>query len=491
MAKFYVTHYQPYGTGANRVYNIMQWNLTHAYVISTNPTNPATMQANSTTFYDFNKTVTYQGQNFAVNGASIQAVIYDDLALFRNGTLQTQVTENPEPYTYFAVDINASRSTFGQVMWMKNYDQPAGNITLLSTAVGEGVWTMMYKETYQWLAFDMHTGEKLWDHSDMDFSELNYNPYGYFSSTTANMLTHAISDGKLFSTGYTGMLFCYDLYTGELLWRYEAPANMEVFSYYTMHIGAVADGKVYLGSHEHSASTPLLKGNLVRCVNASNGAELWTLPGWAAAYSPVVADGYMAYANLYDNQVYVVGKGPSETAVTIENDVIQSGSSVMITGTVMDIATGTTQNEQAARFPNGVPAVSDASMGSWMAYVYEQKPCPANVTGVPVTLSVVDANGNYQTIGTATTNDGFFSLSWKPTIEGTYQVYASFDGSNSYYPSHAITAFTVDPAAATATPTQTPATPISEQYFIPAIAGLLVAIIVVGLLTIMMLKKHA
>ena len=167
-------------------------------------------------------------------------------------------------------------------------------------------------------------------------------------------------------------------------------------SYYTLHIGAVADGKVYLGSHEHSASTPLLKGNLVRCVNASNGAELWTLPGWAAAYSPVVADGYMAFANLYDNQVYVVGKGPSETAVTIENDVVQSGSSVMITGTVMDIATGTTQNEQAARFPNGVPAVSDASMGSGWHTFMSKNHCPTNVTGVPVTLSVVDANGNYR-----------------------------------------------------------------------------------------------
>ena len=105
---------QNYGTGANRVYNIMQWNLTHAYVISTNPTNPATMQANSTTFYDFNKTVTYQGQNLPVTGASIQAVIFDDLALFRNGTLQTQVSGNAQPYTYFAVDINASRSTLGQ-----------------------------------------------------------------------------------------------------------------------------------------------------------------------------------------------------------------------------------------------------------------------------------------------------------------------------------------------------------------------------------------
>ncbi|HSV50448.1 MAG TPA: PQQ-binding-like beta-propeller repeat protein [Candidatus Acidoferrales bacterium] len=479
---------QSYGTGENRYYNIMQWNITHAYVISTNPTNPGTLQANSTMFYDFNQTVTYKGNNFTVSGASIQAVIYNDIALFRNGTLQTQTTETPTPYTYFAIDINQSRSTFGQVTWMKNYDPPTGNITLVSKAIGEGVFTMLYKETYQWAAFDMHTGEELWNHKEMGFSELDYNAYGYFSGTTENMNTHAIYDGKLFSTGYTGMLFAYDLYTGELLWKYDAPANMEVFKYYTLHIGAIADGKVYLGSHEHSASTPLLKGNLVRSVNASNGAEIWTLPGWAAAYSPVVADGYMAFANLYDNQVYVVGKGPSQTDVDINNDVIQKGSSVLITGSVMDIAAGTTQNEQAARFPDGVPAVSDASQGTWMAYVYEQKPCPANVTGVQVTLNVIDANGNYQTIGTATTTNGFYSLAWTPEIEGTYTVFASFAGTNSYYPSNAITAFTVDPAAATPTPQPTQAPSAADLYFIPAIAALLVAIVIA--MIALVLKKH-
>jgi outer membrane protein assembly factor BamB len=480
---------QSYGTGANRVSNIMQWNLTHAYVINTNPTNAATMQANSTAFYDINKTVTYNGQTFQVTGAELQGVIYNDLALFRNGTLQTQTSGNAQPYTYFAVNINASSSNLGNVMWLKNYNQPTGNITLIATAYGEGVWTMMYKETYQWMAFDMHTGEKLWDHRDMNFSELEYNAYGYFSSTTGNMLTHAISDGKLFSTGYSGMLFCYDLRTGELLWRYEAPANMEVFKYYTLHIGAVADGKVYLGSHEHSASTPLLKGNLVRCVNASNGAELWTLPGWAAAYSPVVADGYMAFANLYDNQVYVVGRGPSETDVDVNNNVVQQGSSVLITGTVTDIASGTTQDEQSARFPDGVPAVSDASMGQWMAYVYEQKPCPTNVTGVPVTISVIDANGNYQTIGTATTSNGFYSLAWTPTIAGTYTVYASFAGTNAYYPSNAISAFTVDEVAATPAPTETPPS-AADLYFIPAIIGVIIAIIVVGaVLALLVMKK--
>jgi hypothetical protein len=191
-------------------------------------------------------------------------------------------------------------------------------------------------------------------------------------------------------------------------------------------------------------------------------------------------------------QIYSVGKGPSQTTVTASPKVSTSGNSVQIEGTVTDIAAGTKQSEQAARFPTGVPAVSDASMKSWMEYVYMQKPRPTDATGVQVTISVVDANGNYRDIGTTTTNDGFFSLNWKPDIEGAYTVYASFTGSESYWPSHAITSFNVDPAAPTVAPTEALIQSPADMYFVPAIAGLFVLVIVVAIvLALLMLRKHA
>ena len=91
--------------------------------------------------------------------------------------------------------------------------------------------------------------------------------------------------------------------------------------------------------------------------------------------------------------------------------------------------------------------------------------------GVPVTLSVVDANGNYREIGTTTTSDGFFTFSWKPDIEGAYTVYASFAGSDSYWPSHDMTSFAVDQAAPTPAPTEEPVESTADLYFVPAIAG--------------------
>jgi hypothetical protein len=126
-----------------------------------------------------------------------------------------------------------------------------------------------------------------------------------------------------------------------------------------------------------------------------------------------------------------------------------------------------------------------------MEYVYMQKPRPTNVTGVTVELSIVDANGNYRTIGTTTADaDGFFSLNWKPDIEGKYTVYASFGGSESYWPSHAVTSFAVDPApAATAAPTATQQS-MADLYFLPATIGLFIAIIVVGLVMVLMVRKR-
>jgi len=131
-------------------------------------------------------------------------------------------------------------------------------------------------------------------------------------------------------------------------------------------------------------------------------------------------------------------------------------------------------------------------MKEWMDYIYMQKPRPTNVTGVDVTISVVDANGNFRNIGTVTSDaDGYYSLNWKPDIDGKYSVYASFAGSNSYYPTHAETTFAIDPATTipTAAPTQAPS--MADQYFMPAIAGLFVAIIVVALVTILVLRKKA
>jgi hypothetical protein len=129
-------------------------------------------------------------------------------------------------------------------------------------------------------------------------------------------------------------------------------------------------------------------------------------------------------------------------------------------------------------------------MTSWMEYLYQQQPKPTNATGVPVELFVVDANGNYRSIGTTTSDaTGFYSYQWTPDIAGKYTVYAMFGGSESYYSSQATTAFAVDDAAATAAPAATQAPSMADLYFLPAVIGIIIAIILAAVAIVFVLNK--
>jgi hypothetical protein len=123
--------------------------------------------------------------------------------------------------------------------------------------------------------------------------------------------------------------------------------------------------------------------------------------------------------------------------------------------------------------------------------VYMQKAKPTNATGVKVTLTVLDPNGNTYDVATATSDvEGFYSATFTPAVPGKYTVYASFTGSESYWPSSAETAINVENAAE---PTQAPApspAPMTDTYVLGLGAGAIIAIVVVGLLLFMMLRKR-
>jgi hypothetical protein len=72
---------------------------------------------------------------------------------------------------------------------------------------------------------------------------------------------------------------------------------------------------------------------------------------------------------------------------------------------------------------------------------------------------------------------GQYSLAWMPDISGKYVVIATFPGTNCYWPSLAEASFVVDQPAATPASTQTHPT-MSEVYFLPSVAGIILAIAV-------------
>jgi outer membrane protein assembly factor BamB len=442
-------------------------------------------------------------------GAGIGWAINDDLILgysnmrssFGQPTWGGAAADNTAVYgTVWAISLKSGSK--GTLLWTKDIQVPTGNITLQLGTVDtvNRMFFVSTKETMQWYGYNLDSGNLVWGPVGHTRS---FNYYPTIGSGGVAQIGY-VANGKLYVGGYGGEIWCYDTTNGNIVWSYgggsagnSTNSGTETsWGLYPTFIAAICDDKVYVYSNEHSPNTPLYRDEKVRAINATTGAEIFTLNSWAACggfgdLGFPIADGQITYLNAYDMKVYSLGKGPSQLTVTAPNVATTVGTPIVIRGTVMDISAGTTQNEQSARFPAGVPAISDASQGAWMAYVYMQKAKPADVTGVPVTLSVFDANGNYRTIGTTATDaSGMFTYAWAPDIEGAYIVVASFEGSNSYYGSSSESSFyaMAEPATPTPVPTQEPSA--ADLYFIPAIAGLAVlSIIVLAMLALILMKK--
>jgi len=302
----------------------------------------------------------------------------------------------------------------------------------------------------------------------------------------------------LYSVGVGGILYAFDLSTGKTDWTYDlndAYGEPVTGQNWWGWITLIADDKVYVGHLEHSAENPIPRGAPQICINASDGTEIWRVNGmfrntrWGG--NGVIGDSIIATMDTYDQRVYAIGKGPTVTTAEAPKAGIPLGSSLVISGSVLDISPGTATTEMKLRFPNGVAAVSDESQSQWMLHVYKQFERPTNLTGVDVTIDVVDANGNYRNIGTATADsNGYYSLQWTPDISGKYSVFVTFAGSRAYYGSFSQTSFAVDDVASTPTAQPERETPISEQYFLPAIVGLFIFVAVIGAVIILMLRKR-
>ncbi len=450
-------------------------------------------------------------------GPTINGIIIGDIMFGTSSGLSEAVGPEytPNPFTMWAINLNASRGTVGSVLWVKNYTAPnvmtgnpnLGSFTQRVVAVDPvtRVVTMQICETMQWIGYSLDTGAQLWGPTTTSFPD----GYQYFGSGLGAGQNAIDAYGKIYVQGYGGEIWCYDTSNGNLLWQFGNggsgnSTNDGINSPWGLlptMVTAVADGKVYAYTTQHGngAQSPYYVNEMEYCLNATTGQQIWSMLGQSPnsggpGYPEnIIADGEMVYQNMYDNQIYAVGQGPSQTTVTAPNPVATVGTPIVLKGSVMDISAGTKQNQQAANFPAGVPAVSDDSQSQWMEYVYMQKPFPTNATGVQVTLSVLDSNNNYRPIGTTTTDsNGMFTLAWTPDVPGNYTVYANFAGTNSYWPSSSETSF-IAGSPATIAPTTTSSTQTAANtntYVLGIGIAIIIVIIAVGAFLALMLRKR-
>jgi hypothetical protein len=358
----------------------------------------------------------------------------------------------------------------GAVLWNKTL--PFTPDTFTTSGYGK---MYVYGANATFEAYNLKDGTLAWQSDQFPW------PFGaYFD------YAHAVAYGNIYVGTYAGLI-SVNASTGRVNWVFTGPSSgyETVYGNYSFWGGPViADGKVYICNGEHSPTQPFQRGANLWCVDAYNGTGLWRVSQLfgGSGNSRQIADGKLFSTNDYDQTLYAFGKGPSSVDVSASPSIVQgSPSNVLITGHILD-------QSPAQR---GTPCVSEESMTAQMEYLHMQAVRPTNITGVPVTINVVDANGNYRQIGSVTSDsEGFFSYQWTPDISGMYTVIASFAGSESYGSSRSETAFFATTPPPTLTPTPQPVQSTADLYFVPAIAGLFILIIVIGLVQVLIMLRR-
>jgi outer membrane protein assembly factor BamB len=402
--------------------------------------------------------------------------------------LMTQSSEEVPGHAQSGWEVFAGYSAVdGHLLWGPINRTLTPYMAIRVSAAGEGVYVEYCSQTLTYTGYSITTGQKLWTTTPYNSS------WDYFNQGAHTIIGY----GNLYTWGLGGQVYAYDLQTGALNWTYflgnaGVDTPFGVWPFQTRGPDYVlADGKLYVRTSQ-DYTPPVFKGAKLYCLNATTGDLIWSSLNFGIIGGQAIADGITVWHNGYDNQIYAYGKGQSATTVAASPKVSVNGDSVLVEGTVTDQSPGQTCLGVPAA---GTPAISDDSMSAWMEYLYQQQPKPANATGVPVTISAIDPNGNYVTLGnTISDASGFYSFTVDTSQlgagPGKYTIIATFAGSDSYYSSSSETAISVSAVpAATAPPTSPPAS-LADLYLVPGIAGIIIAIAVVGAVIVLMLRKR-
>jgi hypothetical protein len=382
-------------------------------------------------------------------------------------------------------------------------------------AISTDVSTIVLRTTNQYWGYSAKDGTSLWNLTitypviaNEAFGLYGVDDFVIFNGADATFNCYSITTGTLLWTSHSfssspwatawtvytsetndyenlylmfpdGTMTALSLKTGKEIWRSSPIPSTE----YTYNVVPYWQGMVMVGGNIYGyagATTgyqlnPIIRFAMLVCVNATTGNITWTLNGgvWPSA----AANGYVIGYGVYDGNLYGVGKGKTQTTVTAPLTSVSAGTSVLIQGSVMDMSPVA---------PN-TPAVSDEDMSEWMDYLHMQNATllnnPPKPNGVTARVAALDSNGQVTDLGTTTSDyTGQFALLWTPTTGGIYKIFATFDGSNSYYGSYAETHATVTEATAAAPTATPPQQSPTEMYFAASTIAIIIAIAIVGLL---------
>ena len=394
--------------------------------------------------------------------------------------------------------VSAKDATTGATLFAKNYTYPTVGALLPFTRtivqVTDGEIIICNQVNNQVVAINARTGNIDWKTTLQGSNGATPNLYNVFGIAIRN------GPGMSVYEGFGGDIWGVNDTTGNIMWYTNTTAILGnpgietpygIWPLWVFGCTCVSNGVAYLPvGHEYNP--PLFHGAQLLALNLTNGNLMWSELDFSVE-STSIAQGIILSRNAYDNQIYAMGKGPSAMTVTAPDVGVTTATPITITGTIIDVSAGATQEAVKANFPNGLPCVSDASQSHWMEYVYQQQPFPTGATGVTVTLSVIDSNNNFRTIGTTTSDtSGHYAFTWIPDIPGNYTLIASFAGSNSYYGSTTETNFYASSPATTTTPSATAQSNLATtSTVVTGIVAIIIVIIIIGVvLALLMMRKR-
>ena len=168
---------------------------------------------------------------------------------YSSGTPQTFATYSMTPYTYFAVDLNTTHSTFGQVLW-RNTVQPApGNLTVTFAGADPTTNTFAesYQQTMQFVGYSMTTGAQIWGPTAEQAA------FDYYGNPIYPFISSIPAYGMLYSSSYAGIVYANSMVNGSLMWTYgNGGAGNSTFAGfdtpygdYPTQIQAIGNGVIY------------------------------------------------------------------------------------------------------------------------------------------------------------------------------------------------------------------------------------------------------
>jgi outer membrane protein assembly factor BamB len=383
---------------------------------------------------------------------------------------------------YVGQNITAFDLYTGRTLWNKYIEEPQYSGT--TQVADHGKIAVLSCNGY-WLAFDLKTGNEVWRTRTLD-APWDASGFGSYGVITCY--------GKLYWVAQTG-IYAINWDNGNIEWKFEVEAppfetpytNADGEPVYPFHApGIAADGKLYVYSCEHSPDVPFFRGLSTLCVDAFSGELVWKLgmsgsgQHTRAAVQIRVADGYLLLG-ARDGWMYSIGKGLSETTVSVPQARLTLGQNALLTGTILDLSPA----------QPGTPCVSKDSMDTMMTHLHLQTPIDGPfhdqvITGVPVYLFATDPNGNSVDIGLVTSDgySGTFAFDdWIPKVPGLYTITATFLGDESYGSSSATAYLTVAEGSGASNDNG------ADNTLLYAVIGGTVAIIIVMIVCFIIFRK--